>query len=106
MTQDDQLLDLAAGWLRGRPQGRDRHGRLDLGLLTAPGGQPPRGRRRRQHGRLGLGRLHRGGGDPRGHGDHGGAPPKLLDFGVTDERAWDVGLACGGKVEVYVEAVR
>lgn len=31
--------------------------------------------------------------------------PRLLDFGVTDEQAWDVGLACGGKVEVYVERV-
>ncbi len=29
--------------------------------------------------------------------------PRLLDFGVTDEQAWDVGLACGGKVQVYVE---
>ena len=31
--------------------------------------------------------------------------PKLLDFGVTDEQAWDVGLACGGKVQVFVEKV-
>jgi xanthine/CO dehydrogenase XdhC/CoxF family maturation factor len=31
--------------------------------------------------------------------------PRLLDFGVTNEQAWDVGLACGGKVEVYVEKV-
>jgi xanthine/CO dehydrogenase XdhC/CoxF family maturation factor len=29
--------------------------------------------------------------------------PKLLDFGVTNERAWEVGLACGGKVKVFVE---
>jgi len=31
--------------------------------------------------------------------------PRLLDFGVTNEQAWDVGLACGGKVEVFVERV-
>ncbi len=31
--------------------------------------------------------------------------PKLLEFGVSDEQAWDVGLACGGKVQVYVERV-
>ena len=31
--------------------------------------------------------------------------PRLLDFGVSDEQAWEVGLACGGKVEVYVEKV-
>lgn len=35
----------------------------------------------------------------------GGAPPKLLGFGVSNEQAWEVGLACGGRVEVYVERV-
>lgn len=34
-----------------------------------------------------------------------GAPPKLLTFGVSNEQAWEVGLACGGTVEVYVERV-
>ena len=34
-----------------------------------------------------------------------GAPPKVLTFGVSDEEAWEVGLACGGTVKVYVEAV-
>ena len=34
-----------------------------------------------------------------------GAPPRLLEFGVSDEQAWDVGLACGGRVQVWVEAV-
>ena len=29
--------------------------------------------------------------------------PRMLDFGVTDEQAWEVGLACGGKVQVFVE---
>ncbi len=29
--------------------------------------------------------------------------PRVLEFGVTDEMAWEVGLACGGRVEVYVE---
>lgn len=31
--------------------------------------------------------------------------PRTLDFGVSDEDAWAVGLACGGKVSIYVEAV-
>jgi xanthine dehydrogenase accessory factor len=30
--------------------------------------------------------------------------PHVLAFGVSDETAWNVGLACGGKIEVYVEA--
>jgi xanthine/CO dehydrogenase XdhC/CoxF family maturation factor len=34
-----------------------------------------------------------------------GAPPKLLTFGVSDEQAWDVGLACGGTVKVFVERI-
>jgi len=29
--------------------------------------------------------------------------PQLLSFGVSDEMAWDVGLACGGKIDVFVE---
>jgi len=29
--------------------------------------------------------------------------PQLMDFGITNERAWEVGLACGGKLKVFVE---
>jgi len=29
--------------------------------------------------------------------------PQLLDFGVSNEQAWEVGLACGGQVKVFVE---
>ncbi len=31
--------------------------------------------------------------------------PRLLEFGVSDEQAWEAGLACGGRVQVYVERV-
>ena len=31
--------------------------------------------------------------------------PRVLDFGVSNEQAWEVGLTCGGQVQVYVEPV-
>ena len=32
--------------------------------------------------------------------------PRMLEFGVADETAWQVGLSCGGRIKVYVEPVR
>ena len=32
-----------------------------------------------------------------------GGEPRLLHFGIADEEAWDVGLPCGGEIDVYVE---
>lgn len=29
--------------------------------------------------------------------------PQLLHFGVADETAWDVGLACGGSIDIFVQ---
>jgi xanthine/CO dehydrogenase XdhC/CoxF family maturation factor len=29
--------------------------------------------------------------------------PRMLEFGVADETAWQVGLSCGGQIKVYVE---
>lgn len=34
-----------------------------------------------------------------------GTQPKMLEFGVADETAWQVGLSCGGKIKVFVERV-
>jgi len=31
--------------------------------------------------------------------------PRVLKYGVTHEMAWEIGLACGGQVHVYVEKI-
>ena len=31
--------------------------------------------------------------------------PRMLEYGVTNEMAWEVGLACGGRIKVYVEPI-
>ena len=31
--------------------------------------------------------------------------PKMLEFGVADETAWNVGLSCGGTIRGFVEKV-
>jgi xanthine/CO dehydrogenase XdhC/CoxF family maturation factor len=33
----------------------------------------------------------------------GSRKPKVLAFGVADETAWKVGLACGGRIRIFVE---
>jgi xanthine dehydrogenase accessory factor len=32
-----------------------------------------------------------------------GEPPRLVHFGIADEEAWDVGLPCGGEIDVWVQ---
>lgn len=31
--------------------------------------------------------------------------PEVLEFGYSDADAWEVGLACGGEVQVFVERI-
>jgi xanthine dehydrogenase accessory factor len=30
--------------------------------------------------------------------------PRLMHFGIADEEAWDVGLPCGGEIDVWIQA--
>ncbi len=32
-----------------------------------------------------------------------GGGPQLHSFGIADDQAWDVGLPCGGEIDVWVE---
>jgi xanthine dehydrogenase accessory factor len=34
-----------------------------------------------------------------------GGPPRTLHFGITEDMIWDVGLACGGSIDVFIHAL-
>ena len=33
-------------------------------------------------------------------------PSKKLEFKVSNEKAWDIGLACGGEISIFLEQVK
>jgi xanthine dehydrogenase accessory factor len=35
-----------------------------------------------------------------------GAPPQLVHFGIADSEAWEVGLPCGGEIDVWIQEHR
>ena len=103
MTYDDDILETALAWKRA---GRD----VAVATVTSTWGSSPRpaGSQLVVDGKGAMigsvsggcieGAVVREALDAIADGE-----PRLLDFGVSDEQAWEVGLACGGKVQVYVE---
>jgi xanthine/CO dehydrogenase XdhC/CoxF family maturation factor len=102
---DDRLLDLAQAW---RAEGR----KVALATVVSTWGSSPRPAGSHlviddvggMAGSVSGGCIE-GAVVKEALGIMAGAPPKLLEFGVSNEQAWEVGLACGGRVQVYVEAV-
>jgi len=31
--------------------------------------------------------------------------PRLVSFGISNEQAWDVGLICGGRIDIYIQSL-
>ena len=105
MTEAEDVLAVAAEWLQ---QGE----RVALAPVTATWGSSPRP----PGSQLAVTASGRMAGSVSGGCIEGavaeaaqsaiaGVGPQLLDFGVSNERAWEVGLACGGKLKVFVEAL-
>jgi xanthine/CO dehydrogenase XdhC/CoxF family maturation factor len=105
MIEDDRLLDTAEAW---KAEGR----KVALATVVSTWGSSPRPAgshlvvddRRNMAGSVSGGCIE-GAVVKEAFDIMEGAPPKLLEFGVSNEQAWEVGLACGGKVQVWVEAV-
>jgi xanthine dehydrogenase accessory factor len=103
LTDSEDVLSIAAGW---RADGED----VALATVTQTWGSSPRpaGSRMavtasgKMAGSVSGGCIEGAVADAAQLTIRSGSP-QLLDFGVTNERAWEVGLACGGKVKVFVE---
>ena len=103
---DEEILEQAADWRR---QGKGVALATvvgDLGLLAAARRQPARGRcRRRACSARSPAAASRARWSKEAQEVIADGKPRLLDFGVTNEQAWEVGLACGGKLQVFLERV-
>ena len=103
MSEAEDVLGTAAGWLAQGEQ-------VAIATVTETWGSSPRPpgsqlavtASGRMAGSVSGGCIEGAVADVAGRTMRDGQP-QLLDFGVTDERAWEVGLACGGKLKVFVE---
>jgi len=103
MIEPDDVLATAAAWRQAGEQ-------VALATVTETWGSSPRpaGSRMavtasgRMAGSVSGGCIERAVADAAMQTIASGSPA-LLEFGVTNERAWEVGLACGGRVKVFVE---
>src|SRR4029453_10428849 len=97
------VLDAIEGW---RAEGH----RVALATVTKVKGSAPRP----PGAKMAVSGDGRGGASGSGGGVEGavpegagrvlaGEPAHLITFGITDEMVWDVGLACGGIIDVFVE---
>jgi xanthine/CO dehydrogenase XdhC/CoxF family maturation factor len=103
MTEAEDVLAIAAGWRQAGEQ-------VAIATVTQTWGSSPRPagsqmavtKSGRMAGSVSGGCIEGAVADAAMQAIDTGTP-QLLSFGVTDERAWEVGLACGGKVKVFVE---
>ena len=102
-TDSEDILGIAAGWLAEGEQ-------VAVATVVETWGSSPRPagsrlavtRSGRMAGSVSGGCIEGAVADAAKQTMSDGAP-QLLDFGISDERAWEVGLACGGKLKVFVE---
>ena len=103
MDEDGQVLDRAIGWLG---QGRQVAFATVIGTWgsapRAPGSLLALADDSAFVGSVSGGCIE-GAVIEEGRGVIAGGAARVLDFGISDEQAWEVGLACGGEMKVYVE---